>query len=88
MKFSFFNSLDPHAMRLLLLINAKQEIIMATQNEVISSLNAVADQLSKALAEILAAVAAQPDASPELVAAADRLAPLAQALDDLNADQV
>ena len=77
---------SPHLMRLLFLINAKTELIMETQVELAARLNAVADQLTKALAEILAAVAAQPNASPELVAAADRLATIAKALDDINPD--
>jgi hypothetical protein len=70
---------DPTAVNLL-------RRIMVSQAEVVSKLGAVAAQLSKALAEIQAAIANQANASPELVAAAEALEPIAQALDALNED--
>lgn len=61
---------------------------MPTQAEVIARLEGLADQLTKATAEIVAAVGSTPNASPELVAAVEKLETLTQALDDLNPDVV
>jgi peptidoglycan hydrolase CwlO-like protein len=67
--------------------------IMATQAEQAAKLSAVADQLDKATAEILAAIQALKDAqanagntTPEEDAATARLSTAAQALDDINPD--
>jgi len=59
---------------------------MPTQAEVIARLDGLSNQLTKATEEIVAAVGNTPEASPELVAAVDRLQTLTQALDDLNPD--
>lgn len=61
-------------------------LIMTTQAEFAAQLSGVADQLTKATAEIIAAAAAAGVVSPELEAAGAKLKSLSQALDDLNPD--
>ena len=77
------------------ILNRKADKIMATQAEEAAKLNAFADKLDKATAEIVAAVQALKDAlasaggtSPEVDAATGRLDKASQTLDDLNADPV
>jgi hypothetical protein len=62
------------------------EKIMSEQDDAAAALEAVAAQLTKATAEIIAAAQAQPALSPRLKAAIDVLKPISQALDDLNPD--
>ncbi len=59
---------------------------MSTQAELAASLNAVSDQLTKATAEIVAAIAAAGNSTPDVDAAVAKLAGISQALDDLNPD--
>lgn len=61
--------------------------IMATQDELAQSLEDVNTQLQKAIAEIIAAVAAAGNTTPRVDAAMAALKNAAQALDDLNPDQ-
>jgi ABC-type transporter Mla subunit MlaD len=93
MKWGWYRRLDPHAWRMLFLINAKLEIIMATQTELAVELGAIKDQLAKAAGEIVAKVASLESAlasagnsTPEVDAAVAELKVAAQALDDLNPD--
>lgn len=67
-------------------ISSLKDTIMTTQAEFAAQLSSVADQLTKATAEIIAAVAAAGVVSPELEAAGAKLKALSQALDDLNPD--
>lgn len=65
-----------------------QEILMS-QADLAVQLNAQADQVEKVKGEVqnlLDVIAAQNDVSPELQAAADRLAASIQGVDDLNPD--
>ncbi len=75
-------------------------LIMTSNAELTSQLNAIADQLAKSKAEVTAAVgvltkevadlqaqiAAGADVPPDVVSAVTRVAAAAQALDDLNPD--
>lgn len=63
-----------------------KDLIMTTQAEFAAQMSGVADQLTKATAEIIAAAAAAGVVSPELEAAGAKLKALSQALDDLNPD--
>lgn len=58
MVFSLYSQLDPQAMRLLLLINSKQELMMSTQAELSAQLVALTAQVVKSRNEIIAHVAA------------------------------
>jgi capsule polysaccharide export protein KpsE/RkpR len=62
------------------------ERILMEQAELATALNGVADELTKATAEIIAAIAASGTTTPEVDAAVAKLQGLAKALDDLNAD--
>lgn len=77
-----------------------RSLIMTSNAELTSQLNAAADQADKSKAEVIAAVgalktqvadlqaqiAAGGDVPPEVVAAANRVSAATQALDDLNPD--
>lgn len=67
-------------------IESNQRKIMASQDQEAAALNAIGDQLNKALAELVAALANLGQTSPEVDAATARLQAAAQALDDLNPD--
>lgn len=76
---------DSHVSEKLSLI-IKRLKTMPTQTEVAEQLNAAKAQFQKGISEVLAAVANQENASPELVAAAEGFAAMAQQLDDINPD--
>ena len=56
--FSLYTKLDPQAMRLLLLINSKQELLMSTQAELATQLSTLVAQVVKSRNEIINHVAA------------------------------
>ncbi len=60
--------------------------IRMDQAALATALNSVADELTKATAEIVAAIAAAGATTPEVDAAVTKLQNLAKALDDLNQD--
>ena len=62
------------------------ERILMNQAELAVALSGVADELTKATAEIVAAIANAGTTTPEVDAAVAKLQGLAKALDDLNAD--
>jgi hypothetical protein len=61
-------------------------MIMTDQTTLAATLSSIADQLTKATAEIVAAIAAAGNTTPAVDAAVAKLQGLAQALDDLNPD--
>lgn len=69
----------------LILILQNQTKLM-TKQEFADAVNAASDQLQKALNEIVTAISASGNSSPEMDAALARLQTAATALDDLNPD--
>ncbi len=60
--------------------------ISMNQTELLEALAAVGDQLQKATDEIVTAIAAAGQTTPEVDAAVERLKAASKALDDLNPD--
>lgn len=68
------------------IINERLSKIMATQDQEAAALNAVSDQLTKAMGELTTALGNLGQTSPEVDAATAKLQAAAQALDDLEPD--
>jgi hypothetical protein len=64
----------------------KQNKNLMTKQEFTDAINVVSDTLQKALNEVVAAVGASGNSTPEMDAALTRLQAAAKALDDLNPD--
>lgn len=60
--------------------------ILMNQADLAAALNAVSDELTKATAEIVAAIAASGATTPDVDAAVAKLQGIAKSLDDLNPD--